>query len=226
MKGVLFDMDGVLVDSEEFICKAAMQMFAEKGLVVKPEDFLPFVGRGENSYIGGVAEKYGLNIDIKRDKARTYTLYDEIVKGKLKPLPGVKEFITFCLDNNVKIAIATSADKIKMEINLREIGIPVSVFSAKISGSEVEHKKPDPEIFLKAAKKIGLPAEECLVIEDSVSGVKAGNMAGCVCLALTTSFSAEQLKHAKWITKDLSSIPKEIILKLKDNNNELPKNKR
>ena len=59
-EGVIFDMDGVLLDSEPFICKAACMMFAERGLAVKPEDFLPFVGAGENRYIGGVAEKYGL----------------------------------------------------------------------------------------------------------------------------------------------------------------------
>lgn len=58
LQGVLFDMDGVLVDSESFICKAAVEMFEEKGLTVKKEDFIPFVGTGENRYIGGVAEKY------------------------------------------------------------------------------------------------------------------------------------------------------------------------
>ena len=71
IRGVLFDMDGVLADSEPFICQAAIMMFAETGLTVIPGDFKPFMGTGENRYIGGVAEKYGLKIDIEKAKART-----------------------------------------------------------------------------------------------------------------------------------------------------------
>jgi beta-phosphoglucomutase-like phosphatase (HAD superfamily) len=70
IKGVLFDMDGVLVDSEHFICKAAIMMFRELGITVSPEDFQPFVGMGENRYIGGVAERHGINVDIEQVKAR------------------------------------------------------------------------------------------------------------------------------------------------------------
>ena len=73
LKAVLFDMDGVLADSEEFICEAARLMFAEKGLKVRPEDFLPFVGTGENRYLGGVAEAHGFDMGpIEPAKARTY----------------------------------------------------------------------------------------------------------------------------------------------------------
>ena len=79
--GVLFDMDGVLVDSEVFICRAACMMFEESGLKVRPEDFLPFVGTGENRYLGGVAEKYGFAIEINEAKERTYDIYLEIIRG-------------------------------------------------------------------------------------------------------------------------------------------------
>jgi len=92
IEGVLFDMDGVLVDSETFICKAAIMMFRELGFNVSPQDFLPFVGMGENRYIGGVAEKYKILIDIEQVKARTYDIYETIVKGKLFSLPGASEF--------------------------------------------------------------------------------------------------------------------------------------
>ena len=64
LQGVIYDMDGVLVDSEEFICRAAIAMFVEHGLEVSPDDFRPFVGTGENRYIGGVAEKYGLHLNL------------------------------------------------------------------------------------------------------------------------------------------------------------------
>jgi len=83
LRGVIFDMDGVLVDSEKFICRAAIAMFAEHGLEVRPEDFRPFVGAGENRYIGGVAEKYGLHLNLPEAKERTYRFYEEFTRGKL-----------------------------------------------------------------------------------------------------------------------------------------------
>src|SRR5712691_4107288 len=78
-RAVIFDMDGVLVDSESLINAAAIAMFREKGLVVQPEDFLPFVGAGEDRYIGGVAEKYGFPLDLSVAKRRTYEIYLDLV---------------------------------------------------------------------------------------------------------------------------------------------------
>ena len=115
IKAVLFDMDGVLVDSEKYICEAAILMFKEKGVEVYPDDFLPFVGMGENKYLGGVAAKHGVEFKQEVDKARTYEIYCNMVRGKLEPLPGVNEFIKLCKSKGLKIAVATSADKIKME---------------------------------------------------------------------------------------------------------------
>lgn len=204
-------MDGVLVDSEKFICQAAVQMFAERGLRVHGDDFLPFVGSGENRYLAGVAKKYNFPFDPDRDKNRTYEIYAEIVKGKLEPLNGVVSFIAHCRGRALKLAVATSADFIKMQTNLREIGIPATTFDATINGLEVLHKKPDPEIFIKAAAKLGLKPDECLVVEDAINGIKAGKAAGCRCLALTTSFTSEQLSQADWIVKDLSEVPEDAI---------------
>ena len=104
VKAILFDMDGVLVDSEEFICLAAIEMFKEKGVNVEPEDFLPFVGAGENRYIGGVAEKYDHPLNLEQDKARKMEFnlkeicipassFDKTVNGleieRKKPFPDI-----------------------------------------------------------------------------------------------------------------------------------------
>ena len=207
IRGILFDMDGVLADSEPFICQAAIMMFASKGFQVLPGDFTPFVGTGENRYIGGVAEKYGALIDIEEAKAETYRNYLEIIKGNLKPLPGAIEFVNRCRQMNLRTAVATSADEIKMKANLYEIGLPVSHFDATVNGLEVVNKKPFPDIYLLAAEKIGLRPEECLVIEDAVSGVKAARSAGCRCLALTTSFGRTELTEADWICASLAEVP-------------------
>lgn len=184
-----------------------MQMFTETyGLTVQPEDFLPFVGAGEDRYLGGVAEKHGLKLTMPRDKDRTYQIYLEIIKGRLKPLPGVREFIAECRRRGLKLAVATSADQIKMIGNLKEIGLPRETFDTLVNGSEVAHKKPHPEIFATAAARLHLPAERCLVIEDAPNGIRAGKAAGCKCLGLSTTFPAEELTKAgaDWTAPDLS----------------------
>lgn len=212
IKGVLFDMDGVLVDSEEYICRAAIEMFLEKRINANPEDFLPFVGMGENRYIGGVAEKYNLKVDIAEVKARTYEIYEIITHGRLNPLPGAIEFVKRCRDSGFRLALATSADRVKMEINLREIGLSVKSFDATINGLEVERKKPFPDIYIAAAERIGLRPAECLVVEDAVSGVKAAKSAGCKCLAVTTSFSKDKLYEADWICDSLENVPENVLI--------------
>ena len=211
MKAVLFDMDGVLLDSEEYICKAGIEMFKEKGFEVSPDDFLEFTGMGENRYLGGVAEKNRIPFELEKDKARTYEIYGEIVAGKLTPFDGVVDFIEKCRRRGLKLAVASSADPPKVNINLEEIGIPASTFGTVVTGLDIEHKKPSPDIFLKAAENLGVDASECLVIEDAISGVAAGKAAGAKVLALTTSFSREELSEADWISGLLTDVGDEVL---------------
>ena len=211
IKGVLFDMDGVLVDSERFIAAAAIKMFSELGVNVRPEDFHPFVGTGENRYIGGVAEKYGLTVDLPKVKARTYQIFGEIARNNLFPLPGAKDFIKRCREKGLRLALATSADRVKMIINLEETGLVPETFNAIITGEDVLHKKPAPDIYIKAAEALGLDPSECLVVEDAVSGVRSGKNAGCKCLAVTTSFRAEDLYEADWVFANLAEVNEEVL---------------
>ena len=107
--GVIFDMDGVLCDSEPFIRAAAMQMFENVyGLKVQPEDFHPFVGAGEDRFIGGVADKYGVKLVMPRDKLHTYEIYLRIIQDQLRPLPGAVQFIQHCRDRGLKLAVAST----------------------------------------------------------------------------------------------------------------------
>lgn len=211
LRAIIFDMDGVLVDSEPFICEAAMKMFSERGLVVRAEDFLPFVGAGEDRYIGGVAQKYGFPIDIEREKTRTYEIYGQIVKGRLQPLPGVLDFISKARQLGLRLAIASSADRVKVDINLRELGLQAQMFDAVVSGVDVAQKKPHPEIFLTAARRLNVDPSCCLVVEDAVNGVAAAKAAGMRCLGITTSFSPQELSAADWTAPDLASAPEEVF---------------
>jgi beta-phosphoglucomutase-like phosphatase (HAD superfamily) len=235
-RAVIFDMDGVLTDSEWFIAEAARLMFKETfGIEVVHGDFRPFVGQGENRFLGGVAEKYGLeDFDIDRDKGRTYGIYTGLIKGKLKPLPGSVDFVFRCRGLALKTALATSSDPVKMNASLEEVGLlniqiradkiglagalggaaGNNAFDAMVNGLDVERHKPFPDLFLEAAKRIETAPEYCWVIEDSLGGIKAAKTAGMRCLALLTSFPEEEVKKAgaDRIAGDLSAITPEELL--------------
>lgn len=218
IQGVIFDMDGVLVDSEPFICEAATKMLKQMyDIDVHPDDFLDFVGAGENKYIAGTAAKHGVEVKLPDDKNKTYEIYLNIIKNRLQPLPGVREFISECRNRGIKLAVASAADLIKVKGNLDEIGLPFDTFDAVITGSDVTNHKPNPECFLKAAEALGLPPEQCLVVEDANNGAKAAKSAGAHCLGLTTSFSAEQLSQsgADFIAPHLDEIPDKLMELLK-----------
>lgn len=211
LRGVIFDMDGVLVLSEPLLAQAAAAMFAEKGYTVRHEEFHPFIGMGEDRYLGGVAEARGIPMDPERDKARTYALYLEVIRGRLEALPGVADFVESCRRRGLKTAVASSADEVKVLGNLDEIGLPPSTFDAVVNGSQVARKKPAPDIFLEACRRLGLDPSACLVVEDAVAGVAAAKAAGCRCLAVTTSFSRDQLGQADWVAGGLDHAPPEAL---------------
>jgi HAD superfamily hydrolase (TIGR01509 family) len=204
---VIFDMDGVLVLSEPILAQAAARMFAEKGYTVRHEEFHPFIGMGEARYLGGVAEARGIPFDPDRDKARTYELYLELIKGRLKPLPGVVAFVSESRRRGLKLAVASSADAVKVRGNLHEIGLPPETFDVVVDGTLVTRKKPAPDLFLEACRRLGLDPPRCLVVEDAVAGVAAAKAAGARCLAVTTSFPPEQLAQADWVVPGLDRVP-------------------
>ena len=203
---VIFDMDGVLVDSEPLINAAAISMFKEKGLVVQPDDFLPFVGAGEDRYIGGVAEHYGFPLDVPAAKHRTYEIYLDLVPSRLEAFPGVRELLHACREAGLLIAVASSADLIKVRANLETIGLPIRFWDAVITGEDAKNKKPAPDIFLAAAAKLGVDPKECVVVEDAVNGVQAAKAAGMRCVAVGTSFPAERLREADVIRNRIRDV--------------------
>jgi HAD superfamily hydrolase (TIGR01509 family) len=202
-RAVIFDMDGVLTDSEPLINAAAIAMFKEKGLTVQPDDFVPFVGTGEDRYIGGVAEKYHFPIGLIAAKARTYEFYLELVPKQLRAFPGAAELVHKCRATGLRVAVASSADRVKIEANLRQIGLPPESWDAIVTGEEVVNKKPAPDIFLTAAAKLGLLPSECVVVEDAVNGVAAAKAARMRCVAVAQTFPAERLQKADLVRQSM-----------------------
>lgn len=211
-KAVLFDMDGTLVDSEEHNLIAAIELFKRHGYTVTAEDFEPFVGGGALKYIGGVAKKYDIEFSSIEDaKAELYEIYDEVVKGEVLPVKGSHALIQQCKEKGMKVAVATSADWIKLTSNLREFGMDAESFDAIVQGLEIKNKKPHPETFLKAANKLGLSPKECIVFEDAVNGVESAKAGGFTCVGVMTSFSDKQLEKANFHVKDLSEVTPEMM---------------
>jgi HAD superfamily hydrolase (TIGR01509 family) len=203
---VIFDMDGVLTDSEPLINAAAVAMFREKGLVVQPADFLPFVGTGEDRYIGGVAEKYGFPLDLKAAKKRTYEIYLSYVPHRLEPFPGACELGRACRKAGLKVAVASSADEVKIHANLQKIGLPPESWEVVVTGEDVMAKKPAPEIFLKAAARLSTAEANCVVVEDAVNGVQAAKAAGMRCVAVAQTFPANHLRAADLVRASIADI--------------------
>jgi len=206
IRAVIFDMDGVLCDSEALINLAAVKMFRERGLTVQPEDFLPFVGAGENRYLGGVAERYAHALNIPEAKKRTYEIYLSLVPERLEAFPGAVELVRSCRAAGLKIAIASSADRIKVEANLRKIGLPPETWDVIVTGEDVGARKPAPDIFLDAAGKLELAPAECVVVEDAVHGIEAARAAGMMCVAVAQTFPAEKLEGANLVRTAIAQV--------------------
>jgi len=211
ISAVLFDMDGVLVDSEPVITEAALLALKEWGINAKYSDFREFTGMGEDRFVGGVAEKYNVpyTLDMKQ---KAYEIYLTIVEDKIVLYPDTVSILKELRDVGLKLALASAADMIKVDANLRAAGIDRGVFGAVLSGNDVVNKKPAPDVYILAAKKLDCAPKNCVVVEDAISGLAAAHAAGMLCICVTTSFTEEQFreKGADYICTDISGVPKGI----------------
>jgi len=211
VRGVLFDMDGVLCDSEHCSRLAAVELFKEMGFTVTEEDFIPFMGTGEANFLGGVAKKYGVkDFDVTAAKKRFMQIY---VAKFATPnsgigFPGALELVKQCKEAGLKTAVASSADRVKVDANLAAAGFPQENFDSIISADLFENLKPAPDIFLAAAKSLGLQPSECVVIEDAYAGVQAAKAARMRCISVTTTLSEEKLMEVgpELVRSDISKI--------------------
>ena len=187
-KAVLFDMDGVLIDSEEYMAKTGVRALKKYGINAKESDFAEFVGCGENRYVGGVAEKYGVPYRTEM-KDYLYTCYGEHVKEEANIPDGVLDVLHTLRARGYRLAVCSSADRVKVLMNLSA--------------------KPDPEIYLTGAASLGLAPSECIVVEDAPSGIRAAHAAGIEAIGLATSFPADYLRQQAqpdYLLPDLKSI--------------------
>ncbi|CAN6320214.1 unnamed protein product [Urochloa humidicola] len=198
VSAVLFDMDGVLCNSEEPSRQAAVDVFAEMGVEVTVDDFVPFMGTGEANFLGGVARVKGVkDFNPESAKKRFFEIYlDKYAKPNSGiGFPGALELIMECKNAGLRVAVASSADRIKVDANLAAAGLPVSLFDAIVSADAFENLKPAPDIFLAASKNLGVETDECIVIEDALAGVQAAKAAEMRCIAVTTTLEEDALQQ-------------------------------
>jgi len=193
--GILFDCDGVLVDSEPALAEIAAIALHDFGAAAIPEDFKPYIGMGEDMYIGEVTAKYGVVFD-ETIKHHVYEKYVELAANFVHPFPGMRDLLIRLKSAGCRIAVASSADQIKVTTNLGLLNLPAEFFDAVITGSDIERKKPFPDIYLLASRKCQVTPDRCFVVEDAVSGIQSGKAAGMTCIGFTSSHTAEELRTA------------------------------
>jgi len=213
IKAVIFDLDGVLVDTEIEHEKAFKQVLSEFNITILHQDY--------KHYFFGKTDKEGF-LDIFRKKGiRKYNIEECVEKKReifLKLLNGISVFkgvieLLDKLKEKYKLALASNSPKIEVEkiINLKSIK---KYFEVITSVDDVIKPKPDPEIYLKTAEKLKVSIEECIVIEDSVFGVGAGKRAGMTVIAIANTEPKKKLKEADFVVENLNEV-NEIIKKIK-----------
>lgn len=176
--GAIFDMDGLLLDTERLYQESWVEMAKRFGQ--KPDPAFPTAVSGTSGEgMRAVIRKHYPAVDPDAFQAGCLARVDEILDKQGPPVkPGARELLEYLSARGVKIAVASSSKHQRILSNLRAVELD-QFFDAVVSGQEVERGKPEPDIFLLAAKKIGRAPEDCYVFEDSVNGVRAGMAAGC-----------------------------------------------
>jgi beta-phosphoglucomutase family hydrolase len=196
-KGVIFDMDGTLIESTEADYLAWKQLFADYQKPLSYEDYFPLLG-AKSAVV--VQSRLLLNEEqTKIALAKKMKYFTEIIsQNGIQPVPFAIKLLQQLQQYDLKIALATSSRRKKMKMVLKLTGL-LPYFKVVVSGDEVNRSKPAPDIFLMAAKKLDLLPDQCLVIEDAINGIKAAKNAGMKCIAITTTHTAEMLQEADLI---------------------------
>ena len=222
--GLIFDVDGVIADTEAVNARVSIKVFADlfgvEGVV--REDFEAGLGRGAQEYVKAAARVHGMELtDEQVEEAtqlRQECFLDILSEEPLPPLPGVLELMEKAIGaEDFRVAIATSGTLEKSRAVLEAANVPYQQM-VYINGNDVKNKKPDPELFLLAAAGIGIDPANCVVIEDAPNGIQAAKAAGARCIAVTNSADAAKLQRADLICDSLEQIKLDMIRELIDSN--------
>jgi len=207
--GLIFDVDGVLADTEPLSIHAINQAFLELyNVAPKDVDSDPYMGVTAEVHVLGIAMQYGISIDVEKMVERQLHHFLKELGGS--PNIGITEAANFFNEASRfpswKLALATSSKRKRSEATLLACGLDTSKLSAWLTGDDITKAKPDPEIYQAAALALGVPTERCVVIEDSITGITSAKAAGMACIAVTGTFSGEELRQADRIVDTLANV--------------------
>ena len=207
MRAMLFDMDGVLVDSEPIHFKARKKTLARYGLTIEDGELYGYQSTSMETFIAGINKTRGVSIDEKEaaefQKLDFKEVFDEF---ELEAIDGIPEYLERLDELKVPMAIASSSSPALIREVTRRLGI-AGYFCEMVSGDEVERPKPDPCVYLTAAKKIGVEPSSCVVLEDSRNGVLSAKAAGMLCIGFRSPHSGNQdLSKADVIVNSIRDI--------------------
>lgn len=190
---VIFDMDGVIIDSEPIHFEIEKKIFEELGIDISLHEHYSFVGTSSQNMWEQIVKKYNLPNSAKELTKRDKDLYLNylITENNLQPIPGVSELIKELYTVHYSLVLASSASMDNIDMVLAKFNL-FGFFQSKISGAELQYAKPHPEIFLEAAKSVGADPGTCLVIEDSENGITAAKAAGMKCIGFINPNSGPQ----------------------------------
>ncbi len=208
VKAVLFDMDGVLIDTERLNLKLMIEASKEFGFDVDPADILSLRSTAPEECAAFYRSKYGDNFDFYEIReARRKTLREYIEKNGLCLKTGVKETLDFLKENNVKTAVVTSTQYDRAANYIKMLKIE-NMFDIIVSTSLVERGKPYPDVYQYAAEKIGEKPEDCIAVEDSPNGVRSAYDAGCrvVVIPDLTEANEDMRQMGTWILDSMEEL--------------------
>ncbi len=204
--GAIFDWDGVIIDSASLHEQSWQRLAAELGKSIAPESFIRGFGMKSARIIEEIHHWSSEPEEIARLAKRKEALYREIVaESEIAPLPGVVEWLQRLDEALAPCAVASSTERLNIDTVLKRIGLR-EAFAVIVSAEDVIHGKPHPEVFLKAAERLGLTPERCVVFEDAHVGIEAGHAAGMKVVAVATTHSKEELRAADIVVRRLDEL--------------------
>jgi beta-phosphoglucomutase family hydrolase len=205
LEAVLWDLDGVIADTADYHYRAWRNIFNERGVEFSKADFMRYFGRRHDTIIRFAVGDSLSPEEFRAISERKQVLYRRLVSQNIIPLPGAVELIKSLNAHGIKTAIGSSAVAENIDVILRGLGIQ-DCFQAIAYGTEVAEGKPSPQIFLLAAKKLGVKPADCVVIEDAIAGVTAARRAGMKCIAVTNSHPGDKLQNADLVVDSLEKV--------------------
>lgn len=207
MKAVIFDMDGVIIDSEPINTALAIKTIAHFGNSITSEEMEKYAGSTMKVIFSSIKENKHLVATV--EEITTYmqaSMLRNLAEEDIEPIAGIRELLITLKEKNIPTAIASSSPKNMIEAVVEKFKLQ-EYFTYLVSGYEVKHSKPNPEIYLVTAKKLGIAPSDCVVIEDSKNGVNAAKNAGMTCIGFRNLNSGKQdISRADTIVDSITEI--------------------